>query len=93
MSYAIIGAGKEGQALAKAFTRKGVEVAIASRQSAEALAPVAKANRDLRRLCSAFGSTATCRGIATLIAIWREVYRRAQLLIVDGRKIISTPSH
>jgi len=43
MSYAIIGTGKEGQALAKAFARKGVEVAIASRRSTEALAPVAKA--------------------------------------------------
>src|ERR1700679_85415 len=43
MSYAIIGTGKEGQALAKAFARKGVEVAIASKRSAEALAPVAKA--------------------------------------------------
>ena len=43
MSYAIIGAGKEAQALAKAFARKGVEVAIASRRGAEALAPVAKA--------------------------------------------------
>jgi predicted dinucleotide-binding enzyme len=43
MSYAIIGAGKVGQALAKAFARKGIEVAIASRQTAEALAPVAKA--------------------------------------------------
>ena len=43
MSYAIIGTGKEGQALAKAFARKGVEVAIASRRAAEALAPVAKA--------------------------------------------------
>ena len=43
MSYAIIGAGKEAQALAKAFARKGVEVAIASRKTAEALAPVAKA--------------------------------------------------
>ena len=32
-----------GQALAKAFARKGVEVAIASRRSTEALAPVAKA--------------------------------------------------
>ena len=43
MSYAIIGTGKAGHALAKAFARKGVEVAIASRRSAEALAPVAKA--------------------------------------------------
>jgi predicted dinucleotide-binding enzyme len=43
MNYATIGAGKEGQALAKAFARKQIEVAIASRRSPEALAPVAKA--------------------------------------------------
>jgi 8-hydroxy-5-deazaflavin:NADPH oxidoreductase len=43
MSYAIIGTGKVGQALATAFARKGLEVAIASRRSAEALAPIAKA--------------------------------------------------
>jgi len=43
MSYAILGAGKIGQALATAFARKGIEVAIASRRPVEALAPVAKA--------------------------------------------------
>jgi hypothetical protein len=43
MSHAIVGAGNVGKALAKAFARKGVEVAIASKRSAEALAPVAKA--------------------------------------------------
>jgi 8-hydroxy-5-deazaflavin:NADPH oxidoreductase len=43
MSYAILGAGKVGQALARAFARKGMEVAIASRRPVEALAPVAKA--------------------------------------------------
>jgi hypothetical protein len=43
MSYAIIGSGKEGQALAKTFARKGIEVTIASRRPAEALAAVAKA--------------------------------------------------
>jgi len=43
MSYSIIGAGKVGQALARAFARKKIEVAIASRRSPEALAPVAKA--------------------------------------------------
>jgi 8-hydroxy-5-deazaflavin:NADPH oxidoreductase len=43
MSYAILGAGKVGQALAKAFARKGIEVAIASRRPVEALAPVARA--------------------------------------------------
>ena len=43
MSYAILGAGKVGQALAAAFARKGIEVVIASRQPVEALAPIAKA--------------------------------------------------
>jgi predicted dinucleotide-binding enzyme len=43
MNYAIIGTGKEGQALAGAFARKGIEVAIASRRPVKALAPVAKA--------------------------------------------------
>ena len=43
MSYSIIGAGKVGQALARAFARKKIEVAIASRGSPEALAPVAQA--------------------------------------------------
>ena len=45
MSYAIIGSGKVGQALARAFARKGIEVSIASRRPAESLAPVAKAIR------------------------------------------------
>jgi predicted dinucleotide-binding enzyme len=43
MSYAILGAGKVGQALATAFARKGIEVAIASRRPVETLATVAKA--------------------------------------------------
>ena len=43
MSYAIIGSGKVGQALAKMFAREKIEVAFASRRSPEALAPIAKA--------------------------------------------------
>ena len=43
MSYAIIGSGKVGQALASAFARKGIEVAMASRRPAEAIAPLARA--------------------------------------------------
>src|SRR5215475_13362683 len=43
MSYAILGAGKIGQALAAAFARKGIEVAIASRRPVEALAPITEA--------------------------------------------------
>lgn len=43
MSYAIIGFGKVGQALARAFARKNIEVAVASRRPPEALAPQAQA--------------------------------------------------
>jgi 8-hydroxy-5-deazaflavin:NADPH oxidoreductase len=42
MSYAIVGFGKIGQALAHAFARKNIEVTVASRQSPEALAPQAR---------------------------------------------------
>jgi predicted dinucleotide-binding enzyme len=43
MSYAIIGFGKVGQALARAFARNNIEVAVASRRSPQELAPQAQA--------------------------------------------------
>jgi 8-hydroxy-5-deazaflavin:NADPH oxidoreductase len=43
MSYAIIGFGAIGQALARAFARNNIEVAVASRRSPEALSPEARA--------------------------------------------------
>jgi 8-hydroxy-5-deazaflavin:NADPH oxidoreductase len=43
MSYAIIGFGNVGEALARAFARKEIEVAIASRRPPEAHAQLAKA--------------------------------------------------
>ena len=43
MSYAIIGFGKIGQALAHAFARKNIAVTVASRRPPEALAPLARA--------------------------------------------------
>src|SRR5215470_3569922 len=42
MSYAIVGFGKIGQALAHAFARKNIKVAVASRRPPEALAPQAR---------------------------------------------------
>lgn len=42
MSYSIIGFGAVGQALARAFARKNLEVAVASRRASEALAPLAR---------------------------------------------------
>ena len=43
MSYAIIGFGKIGQALAQAFARKNMDVTVASHRPPEALAPQAQA--------------------------------------------------
>jgi len=43
MNYAIIGFGAVGQALARAFARQDIEVAVASRRPPEALAPQAEA--------------------------------------------------
>ena len=43
MSYAIIGFGKIGQALAYAFARRNIDVTVASRRPPEALAPQARA--------------------------------------------------
>ncbi len=43
MSYAIVGFGKIGQALAHAFARKNINVSVASRRPPEALAPQARA--------------------------------------------------
>lgn len=43
MSYAIIGFGAIGQALAWAFARKNIQVSVAARRPAEAIAPLAAA--------------------------------------------------
>jgi predicted dinucleotide-binding enzyme len=43
MRYAIVGFGAVGQALARAFARKNIEVTVASRRPPEALAPQARA--------------------------------------------------
>jgi 8-hydroxy-5-deazaflavin:NADPH oxidoreductase len=43
MSYAIIGFGKIGHALAKAFARKGIEVSVATTRNPESFASAAAA--------------------------------------------------
>jgi hypothetical protein len=43
MSYAIVGFGKIGQALARAFARRNIDVTVASRRAPEELAPLARA--------------------------------------------------
>src|ERR1700733_14226904 len=81
MSYAIVGFGKIGQALAQAFARKSIEVTVASRRPPVALAPqagaigptvVAKALRDALGadtviLAVPFGEH---RGVAKALPSW-----------------------
>ena len=43
MNYAIIGFGKVGQALAKAFARSGIEVSVATTRDPQSFAPAAAA--------------------------------------------------
>ncbi|GHO61597.1 hypothetical protein KSC_004890 [Ktedonobacter sp. SOSP1-52] len=43
MSYAVVGFGSVGQAIAQAFARKSIDVTVASRRPPEALAPQARA--------------------------------------------------
>src|ERR1700722_2409684 len=43
MSYAIVGFGRTGQALARAFARRNIDVTVASRRPPGALAPQARA--------------------------------------------------
>ena len=49
MSYAIIGFGKIGQALAKAFARNGIEVSVATTRDPESLASAAALSSSLAR--------------------------------------------
>ena len=58
MTYAIIGFGSVGQALATAFARKGIDVVVASRRSPEALAQQA----------AAIGRTVTPKALAEALA-------------------------
>ncbi len=58
MTYAIIGFGAVGQALASAFARKGIDVAVAGRRAPEALAQQA----------AAIGPTVTPKPLAEALA-------------------------
>src|ERR1700722_2508499 len=82
MSYAIVGLGKVGQALAHAFARKNIDVTVASRRPPEALAPLARAigptvaARSLRDALEADTIIlaipfAQHRGVATALPSWK----------------------
>src|SRR5207244_2448358 len=67
-SYAIVGFGKIGQALAHAFARKSIDVTVASRRPPEALAPQARA----------FGPTVVARSVRVAVGaatfIWESPF-------------------
>ena len=93
MSYAIVGFGKIGQALAHAFARKNIDVTVASRRPPEALAPqaraigptvVAKSLRDALEadtiiLAVPSGSTARLQGLCRVGTARRSSTRRTRL--------------
>src|ERR1700674_3488417 len=92
MSYAIIGFGKIGQALAHAFARKKIDVTVASRRPPEALAPEARAigptvvamslrdapDADTIILAVPFGTSRGCKGPAELER--QDGHRRDELV-------------
>ena len=87
MSYSIIGFGEVGQALAHAFSRKSIDVIVASRRSPQALAPQAQA----------IGPTviptplqeAVCADVIILAVPFREYRTVAQVLANwQGKTII-----
>src|SRR3546814_15580310 len=97
MSYAIIGFGKIGQALAHAFARKDIDVTVASRRPPEALAPQARA----------IGPTVVARSLrealeadTIILAIpFREHREVAKILpnwdgktIIDATNVFGVPS-
>jgi 2-polyprenyl-6-methoxyphenol hydroxylase-like FAD-dependent oxidoreductase len=65
MSYAIVGFGKIGQALAHAFARKNIDVTVASRRPPEALAPQARA----------IGSTVVAKSLRDALGLTQSSWR------------------
>src|SRR6202051_2394826 len=98
MSYAVVGFGKIGQALAHAFARKNIEVTVASRRPPEVLAPepraigptvVAKSLRDALDadtiiLAVPFGEH---REVAKALSSWKGT------TVIDAMNSLPVPAH
>jgi predicted dinucleotide-binding enzyme len=76
MGYAVIGFGAVGQALARAFARQHIEVAVASRRPPDALAPQAQA----------IGSTVVPKTLREAIKAGRDYPGRSVLGTSGGRQ-------
>ena len=104
MSYAIVGFGKIGQALDRAFARENIDVTIASRRPPESLAPqtraigtsvVAKSLRDALDsdttiiLAVPFGEH---RGVAKALPSWKGTIIDAMNALVPPEELDGLPS-
>src|SRR3546814_6541401 len=86
MSYAIIGFGKIGQALAKAFARSGIEVSIATTRAPESFAADA----------AAIGATIIPTTLEEAIKDRKSVVQGKSVSVrvdLGGRRIIKKKSH
>jgi predicted dinucleotide-binding enzyme len=74
MSYAIVGFGKIGQALAKAFTRNGIDVSVATTRDPESLASDAAAIGPTiipEKLADAVKALESHRDVAKALPTWQ----------------------
>jgi hypothetical protein len=96
MSYAIIGFGKVGSAIARAFARQELEVAVASRRPLDALAPLAAQIGPAvvpQRLEDALGADVII--LAVPFGAYRDVARAARSwhgkIVVDAMNAFNVP--
>lgn len=96
MSYAIIGFGAVGQALAQAFARQGIDVTVASRRSPDELAPAARAigsNVTPRRLAGALSADTIILAVPFLQhpEVGKALPNWADKLVIDATNAYGTP--
>ncbi len=96
MSHSIIGFGKVGSAIVRAFARQGIEVAVVSRRPPDALAPLAAQIGPAvvpRRLEDALGADVII--LAVPFGAYRDVARAAQSwhgkIVVDAMNAFNIP--
>src|SRR5579862_3283729 len=77
MSYAIVGFGKIGQALAKAFARKGIEVSVATTRDPQSFASAAAAPHAAEVMQQYFAAP----GVAEVTAMRNGTLQGAYLII------------
>ena len=96
MSYAIIGLGKVGSAIARAFARQGMDVTVAARRPLETLAPLAAQIGPTvvaRPMADALGAEVII--LAVPFGAFRDVARAAETwqgkLVIDAMNAFGVP--